>query len=130
MLFSVYSFGQCDYSLKMMDSYGDGWNGNSIDVLVDGVIVLDDITMASGSEEIVTFQVTTDSDVTTLWNGGGSWAYEVTYDVLDNNGDVAGSGAENVNIESGMITAVCPIIECSYTVNMMDSYGWMEWKFY
>ena len=123
MLFSVYSFGQCDYSLKMMDSYGDGWNGNSIDVLVDGVIVLDDITMASGSEEIVTFQVTTDSDVTTLWNGGGSWAYEVTYEVLDNNGDVAGSGAENVNIESGMITAVCPIIECSYTVNMMDSYG-------
>ena len=123
MLFSVYSFGQCDYSLKMMDSYGDGWNGNSIDVLVDGVVVLDDITMASGSEEIVTFQVTTDSDVTTLWNGGGSWAYEVTYEVLDNNGDVAGSGAENVNIESGMITAVCPIIECSYTVNMMDSYG-------
>jgi hypothetical protein len=38
--------------------------------------------MASGSEEIVTFQVTTDSDVTTLWNGGGSWAYEVTYEVL------------------------------------------------
>ena len=123
LLFSIYSFGQCDYSLKMMDSYGDGWNGNSIDVLVDGVVVLDDITMENGSEEIVTFQVTTDSDITTVWNGGGSWAYEITYEILDNNGDVAGSGDENENIEAGMITAICPIIECSYTVNMMDSYG-------
>ena len=57
MLFSVYSFGQCDYSLKMMDSYGDGWNGNSIDVLVDGVVVIDDLTLASGSAGIETFIV-------------------------------------------------------------------------
>ena len=33
---SLFSYGQCDYTLEMNDSYGDGWNGNSIDVLVDG----------------------------------------------------------------------------------------------
>jgi hypothetical protein len=93
MLFSVYSFGQCDYSLKMMDSYGDGWNNNSIDVLVDGVVVLDDLTLASGSAGSETFVVAEGSDVTTIWNGGGSWAYEVTYDILDTDGTVVGSGA-------------------------------------
>jgi hypothetical protein len=78
LLFSVYSFGQCDYSLRMLDSFGDGWNGNTIDVLVDGVLVLDDVGIATGSEEIIIFQVSTGSDITTLWNGGGSWANEVS----------------------------------------------------
>ena len=67
LLFSVYSFGQCDYSLRMLDSFGDGWNGNTIDVLVDGVPVLDDVGIATGSEEIIVFQVSTGSDITTLW---------------------------------------------------------------
>ena len=84
LLFSVYSFGQCDYTLKMMDSYGDGWNGNSIDVLVDGVVVLDDATIADGFEELETFQVNTGAEVTTIWNGGGSFASEISYEILDN----------------------------------------------
>ena len=59
VLFSVYSFSQCDYTLKMIDSAGDGWTGNTIDVLVDGVVVLDDITMVNGSVQLVTFPVIT-----------------------------------------------------------------------
>jgi hypothetical protein len=43
----------------MLDSFGDGWNGNTIDVLVDGVPVLDDVGIATGSEEIIIFQVST-----------------------------------------------------------------------
>ena len=57
LLFSVYSFGQCDYTLKMIDSYGDGWNGNSIDVLVDGIVVLNDATFEDGFEELETFHL-------------------------------------------------------------------------
>ena len=68
LLFSVYSFGQCDYTLKMMDSNGDGWTGNSIDRMVDGVVVLNDITM-DGAEVLVAFDVTTGAEVTTIWNG-------------------------------------------------------------
>ena len=37
------------WTLEMYDSYGDGWNGNSIDIIVDGVVVLDDVTLSSGS---------------------------------------------------------------------------------
>ena len=32
----------------LYDSFGDGWNGCMIDVLVDGAVVLDNITLASG----------------------------------------------------------------------------------
>ena len=123
LLFSVYSFGQCDYSLRMLDSWGDGWNGNTIDVLVDGVPVLDDVGMATGSEEIVVFQVSTGSDITTLWNGGGSWATEVSYEILDNDGNVSGTGNSTISIETGQCIGVCPIIECSYTLQMLDSWG-------
>ena len=41
--------GGCDYRVDLYDSFGDGWNGCSIDVLVDGAVVLDNITLASGS---------------------------------------------------------------------------------
>ena len=123
LLFSVYSFGQCDYTLKMMDSFGDGWNGNSIDVLVDGVVVLDDATLADGSEALVTFQVNTGAEVTTIWNGGGSFASEISYEILDNDGNLAATGNSAANVVSGQCIAVCPVISCSYTLNLLDSWG-------
>ena len=123
LLFSVYSFGQCDYTLKMIDSYGDGWNGNSIDVLVDGIVVLDDATIADGFEELETFQVNTGAEVTTIWNGGGTFASEISYEILDNDGNIAATGNSAANVESGQCIAVCPVISCSYSLNLLDSYG-------
>ena len=107
----------------MMDSFGDGWNGNSIDVLVDGVVVLDDATLADGSEALVTFQVNTGAEVTTIWNGGGSFASEISYEILDNDGNLAATGNSAANVVSGQCIAVCPVISCSYTLNLLDSWG-------
>ena len=123
LLFSVYSFGQCEYTLKMMDSVGDGWTGNTMDVLVDGVVVLDDVSLTNGSEELVTFPVTTDAEVTTLWNGGGSFASDTSYEILDNDNNFVVSGNENANVVSGQCIAVCPVISCSYSLNLLDTFG-------
>ena len=98
----------CNYSLRMLDSWGDGWAGNTIDVLVDGVVVLDNVTLVGGAEEIVTFSVTTGADVTTNWNGGGSWATEVSYEIYDTDDSLVGTGNSTTNILSGSITAACP----------------------
>ena len=106
-----------------MDSFGDGWNGNSIDVLVDGVVVLDDATLADGSEALVTFQVNTGAEVTTIWNGGGSFASEISYEILDNDGNLAATGNSAANVVSEQCIAVCPVISCSYTLNLLDSWG-------
>jgi gliding motility-associated-like protein len=107
-LCSLISFGQCEYSLKMMDSWGDGWNGNTMNVLVDGIIVLDGVGIPSGgSELILTFTVTNGADVTTEWLGGGNFGYETSYEILDTTGSSVGAGDEN-NITTGTITASCP----------------------
>jgi len=57
---SVYS--QCDHTFVMNDSYGDGWNGASVDILVDGVVVVEAAAavsagVTSGSTEDLLFSV-------------------------------------------------------------------------
>jgi len=32
ILLSIIGYGQCHYTIDMQDSYGDGWNGASVDV--------------------------------------------------------------------------------------------------
>ena len=97
---------QCDYTLTMLDSWGDGWNGNTIDVIVNGTAVLDDVTLASGNSGDLTFTVNTGDAITTLWNGGGSYGSETSYEIKDLNGAVVGSGAQT-SISTAII-ANCP----------------------
>ena len=110
VIFLILSFGtfsaQCDYTLTMIDSWGDGWNGNTIDVLVNGNPVLDNVTLASGSSGDLTFTVNTGDAITTLWNGGGSYASETSYQIKDVSGAVVGSGA--ISSISTPISANCP----------------------
>ena len=37
ILTSVIGYGQCYYTIDMFDSWGDGWNGASVEVSVNGV---------------------------------------------------------------------------------------------
>ena len=43
----------CDHTLNMIDSYGDGWNGNSVSVVVNGEIVVEEATFDDGYFENV-----------------------------------------------------------------------------
>ena len=82
----------CDYTLELYDSYGDGWNGGIIDVLVDGIVVLDDITI-SGSSGSFTFNVYHGSAITTVYTEG-SWSYENSYSIFDPNGVIVFSDGD------------------------------------
>ena len=79
------------WSLEMYDSFGDGWNGNSIDVIVDGVVVLDDATIGYGSYESISFPVACGSLVETDIDWNGSWDSEVSYEILNQDGAQAGT---------------------------------------
>ena len=79
------------WSLEMYDSYGDGWNGNSIDIIVDGVVVLDDATLSYGSYGSLSFPVSCGSLVEADIDWNGSWDAEVSYDILNQDGALAGS---------------------------------------
>ena len=43
------------YELYMVDSYGDGWNGASLDLYVNDVLIGDDLTIDDGDEASVSY---------------------------------------------------------------------------
>ena len=47
----------CNHTLNMIDSYGDGWNGNAVDVTVNGVTVVSGATIPSGLLELLLSQL-------------------------------------------------------------------------
>ena len=55
-----------EWILYMVDSWGDGWNGASLDLSINGAVVLDDATIASGSEAIEYFNVEDGDYIETL----------------------------------------------------------------
>ncbi len=125
---SIIVSAQCDYTLRMIDSYGDGWNGNTIDVLVNGAVVLDDATLASGSGEDLAITVNTGDEITTIWNGGGSYGSETSYQILDVSGNEVGAGAQT-SIETA-ITVNCPscnIVSAIDASNISTSGGDVSW---
>jgi len=78
--------GSCDFTITLTDSYGDGWSGNSLDVVVDGTVVLDDIS-TSGASDTFTFEVSTGSMVSVIYDDSGTWDGENSYEVFDNLGN-------------------------------------------
>jgi len=82
---------QCDYSIEMQDSYGDGWNGASIDIEVNGINITN-ITVSSGSSGSGSFTTYTDDIVDFIFNSG-SWDSEITFQITDPSGEEIYDGA-------------------------------------
>lgn len=99
----------CSHSVVLYDDYGDGWNGGSLDVLVNSTTVLSSLTISSGAgPETHTFTATQGDIISTSYTAG-NWASENSYEILDGNGSVLatdGSGGATPIGLSG-ITANC-----------------------
>ena len=132
---------QCIYQLELTDSWGDGWNGSTIDVLVDGVTVLDDVTLSSGNSGTLDITVNTGQSITTLWNGGGIFDSEITYAILDPGGASVASDGPSPAIGSGVsVIASCPaclpptvpivfgVTESTADYTFTDNQGALEWE--
>ena len=109
VLFSANAFSQCDHTLNMYDAFGDGWNGNAVDVTVNGAVVVAGatITAAQGSANSETFSASS-GDIVDLSNWvTGSWTSEVSWDITDGDGTVIASG---VHGGSGASVGNCPSV--------------------
>jgi len=100
-----------DFLLVLTDSFGDGWNGASLDVSVNGTLVYVGITLDDynddGSSAIFTLAVD-DGDVVQTAFTSGSYDSEIIYAFYDNNGTLVasdgpypGAGIEFTVSESG-----------------------------
>ncbi|MBP7310433.1 MAG: T9SS type A sorting domain-containing protein, partial [Candidatus Cloacimonetes bacterium] len=84
------------YTINLYDTYGDSWNGASLDVFLNGILVLDDITLASGAgPQAYTFLANAADVITTLFTPG-DWPGENWYEILDPAGiQIAQDGPDN-----------------------------------
>ncbi len=82
------------YTLNMFDSWGDGWNGNAVTILVDGEVALADATIATGDNATANFVATEGATVTAEWTAG-AFTNEVSFNIADADGNIVYSGAFN-----------------------------------
>ena len=90
----------------MFDSYGDGWNGNSVSILIDGEVIISDLTFDDGYSESVTFEATQGDLIELVWSSG-SWEEEVSFEILDGSNNTIVSGEYGDTLVGENILAYC-----------------------
>ena len=114
-LFSIlFINSQCDYTINMQDSWGDGWNGASIDVDVNGVNT--NVTLTGGSAGTQTVSAFT-GDVVTFTFNSGTFDNEITFDITDPGGNLIGNYGPNPTVglfyTDPSSNSTCPPPSCS-----------------
>jgi hypothetical protein len=111
--FTFRTLGECNYSISVFDSFGDGWNGNSIKLFANGVLIDSfENTNGAGAEQSFEFGVNTGDSITSEWTSG-SFIDETSYTIYDNLGNVVVS-VINSSVPSVPIafTASCALPTC------------------
>ncbi len=85
----------CDYTFNLEDSWGDGWNGNSLLVTINGVTST--FTIPGGLTASYTLSIPNGAAFTVQFDGAGAFINECSYEVLDAAGAVVLSDGANGN---------------------------------
>lgn len=99
----------CVYSLKLIDSFGDGWNGASVDVSESGTNI-GNFTFATGSSETFTFPLTHGNNFDLTFNGG-TYNAECSYELYDPSGNLISSGGPGLTAGATLYSGVA---DCQY----------------
>jgi hypothetical protein len=113
LLLSLASEGNaCSYTFRLHDSYGDGWNGGYINILVNGVTVASNLTLSTGYGPFVYALNVNHGDIVSATYVAGSWPTENYFEVYDNfNTFVLRNGCTDGTCtpQGGyLFTALCP----------------------
>jgi hypothetical protein len=110
-----------NFVINMFDSYGDGWNGNIMNINGDGTNNGTGIlTIAMGSESthiVGSCESEPECEDVVLTCGGGSYQTEVGWTITDADGNVVAEGGAPFD------GSVCLSVDGCYDVNMVDSWG-------
>ncbi len=97
---------QCVITYKLEDSFGDGWNGNAINVVdVTSNIVLDTWTISHGDSASGSLSVCDGREIRFEWVQG-SFANETSYSVFDAN------GLQILNGVGAFLTSITYMVNC------------------
>ena len=117
---------QCDYYVVMQDSYGDGWNGASLDMSINGVLMTSfTVSPAAGTADSASYSTYTGDNVEFYFNSG-TWDTEITFQIYAPDGSTVGSygpyatnSGNDQNIWTGVSNSTCAPPAC------LDPYGLM-----
>lgn len=108
----------CFYTFRMTDSFGDGWNGNTMDIIQGGVTVATigaSFTTGTGPIDIPVRLCT--GAFSLFWNPGGTWANEVGIEIFDPfNASMFAMPANNAALQNTTLfsgLALCGPINCA-----------------
>ena len=120
----------CDYKIELFDSFGDGWNGSILNVTV-GSISTDYTVPAGGS--FAEFTIGAGSNIAMIFTyTAGAFQNEVTYNILDPNGDIIFSDGPNPATGIVYETFACPTCPGATNLGVDDLFGssadisWMD----
>ena len=101
------SDGGCDLVINMVDSYGDGWNGNAIVGYSGGAEVFN-ATITSGSTNTLTYNMCSNETVVMLWVTG-SYPSEASFTITAGGDDIAmGTGSYFSTDDTVGVAIGCP----------------------
>ena len=102
--------GSCTITIEGTDSYGDGWNGNTISIVQNGG-VKGTFTLSSGSSLTETFSVCDGVPVNFVWTTG-SYASETSFIIYDGgNASVFSAGGDSLS-DTVFFTLADPCPSC------------------
>jgi hypothetical protein len=103
-----FSVNTCAASITMTDQYNDGWNGASMNVLVNGS-VFQTITLASGGSQTLNFCFPTNSTYALVYTAGGFYPSEVGVNMTVNGTLVYNVGYGGASVGATLVSGVsCP----------------------
>ena len=82
--------GTCDFTLNMVDTYGDGWNGWTYDIVQAGVVVATE-TLPNGSAGTATITLQSGVPCDVVVNQAGSYGGEISWTLTDLGANVVAS---------------------------------------
>ena len=108
------------FTLELYDSWGDGWNGASLDVIINGNL-FQNVTLANGNgPEIFTF-ATDSNDIIDLIYNTGNFDDENTYNLTDNSGNLIVSQGLNgfiSNVDPFSVFGIVACVSCPIPTNL------------
>ncbi len=110
ILLSPASLFACLYTVELYDSFGDGWNGGQLNILVNGTPVLTNLTLSDGyGPAVFSFNVANGDQISTVYTAG-SWSSENEYFIYNSAGALVFSDGTQNQVPAGGVLglAVCP----------------------
>ncbi|PCI94099.1 MAG: hypothetical protein COB15_15000 [Flavobacteriales bacterium] len=83
----------CDYTIRMYDDFGDGWNGFEVEVIINGTSI-GNFTFTTGSLDSAFFSVNNGDNIV-INTVSGFYDIEVTFEIVDCAGNIIFSDGFN-----------------------------------